>query len=54
MPVVVLEPSCLALLREDAHDLVDDQHLDLAGHVAGVLRTLAEHLTALGLGRRPT
>jgi Fe-S oxidoreductase len=43
-PVVVLEPSCLAVLRHDAHDLLDE---DRAAALPE-LRTLAEHLTALG------
>ncbi len=41
LPVVVLEPSCLAVLRHDAHQLLERPRLP-------ELRTLAEHLTALG------
>ena len=41
LPVVVLEPSCLAVLRHDAHELLD-------GRALPPLRTLAEHLTAVG------
>ena len=41
VPVVGLEPSCLAALREDAAQLVDDPRVDEVG--AGV-RTLAEFL----------
>ncbi len=41
LPVVVLEPSCLAVLRHDAHHLLEEPRLP-------ALRTLAEHLTAMG------
>jgi FAD/FMN-containing dehydrogenase/Fe-S oxidoreductase len=44
-PVVGLEPSCLATLRSDATELVAT---DEAAAVEGGVRTLAEHLTALG------
>jgi Fe-S oxidoreductase len=40
LPVVVLEPSCLAVLRHDSAHLLEEPRLP-------VLRTLAEHLTAL-------
>ena len=43
-PVVVLEPSCLAVLRHDAHDLLDE---DRAAALPSV-RSLAEHLGAVG------
>jgi Fe-S oxidoreductase len=42
VPVVALEPSCLALLRVDS-----DQLLTAVPPVAGRLRTLAEHLASL-------
>jgi Fe-S oxidoreductase len=41
LPVVVLEPSCLAVLRHDAQHLLERPALP-------VLRTLAEHLADLG------
>jgi Fe-S oxidoreductase len=41
-PVVGLEPSCLAALREDAPQLVEDAAL-----VAGNVKTLAEFLTSI-------
>ena len=44
VPVVTLEPSCLAVLRSDSADLLPDG----APEMAGRLRTLAEHLTAVG------
>ena len=50
VPVVGLEPSCLATLRTDAVELTDDPR---AGQVAGGVRTLAELLTG-STGRRPT
>ena len=43
-PVVVLEPSCLAVLRVDSADLLADGRPAIAGRAV----TLAEHLTALG------
>lgn len=43
LPVVVLEPSCLAVLRVDSVELLPDG----AGPLAGRLSTLAEHLAAL-------
>ena len=43
VPVVGLEPSCLALLRSDAREL-----LEVVPPVVARLRTLAEHLTDLG------
>jgi FAD/FMN-containing dehydrogenase/Fe-S oxidoreductase len=43
IPVVGLEPSCTAVLRSDAHELLaDDQR---AHHLASVTRTLAELLS---------
>ena len=50
VPVVGLEPSCLATLRSDAVELVDDPR---AAEVAAGMRTLAELLTG-PTGRRPT
>ncbi|MBV9831277.1 MAG: (Fe-S)-binding protein, partial [Marmoricola sp.] len=48
-PVIGLEPSCLAALREDARQLTDDPRVD---EVAAGVRTLAELLTELaGEGR---
>jgi Fe-S oxidoreductase len=44
VPVVGLEPSCLATLRSDATELVDDPR---AAEVAAGMRTLAELLTDL-------
>ena len=44
VPVVGLEPSCLAALRSDAVELVDDPR---ASEVAGGVRTLAEQLATL-------
>jgi FAD/FMN-containing dehydrogenase/Fe-S oxidoreductase len=41
-PVIGLEPSCLAALREDAPQLVDD-----AAQVSGHVRTLAEFLASI-------
>ncbi|GAA1939329.1 FAD-binding and (Fe-S)-binding domain-containing protein [Nocardioides marmoribigeumensis] len=44
LPVVVLEPSCLAVLRHDAQHLLEEHRVpDLPP-----LRTLAEHLADLG------
>ncbi|MDP9822002.1 FAD/FMN-containing dehydrogenase/Fe-S oxidoreductase [Nocardioides massiliensis] len=43
-PIVGVEPSCLAVLRHDAAELVDDPRV---AEVAGSVRTLAEHLTSL-------
>jgi Fe-S oxidoreductase len=43
-PVIALEPSCLAALREDAVQLVDDPR---AVQVAGGVRTLAEFLASI-------
>lgn len=48
VPVVGLEPSCLAAIREDAGQLVDDPHV---AEVSAGMRTLAEllaHLAAEG------
>ncbi len=42
VPVVALEPSCLAVLRSDSAELLSDVPL------AGRIFTLAEHLDALG------
>jgi Fe-S oxidoreductase len=42
VPVIGLEPSCLAALREDSLQLVDDAAL-----VAGNVRTLAEFLSSI-------
>jgi FAD/FMN-containing dehydrogenase/Fe-S oxidoreductase len=42
MPIVGVEPSCTAVLRGEARDLVDDP---AAGRVAAATRTLAELLT---------
>ena len=44
VPVVGLEPSCLATLRSDAVELTDDPR---AAEVAAGMRTLAELLTSL-------
>lgn len=44
VPVVALEPSCLAVLRVDSEELLADG----APPIAGRLVTLAEHLTAIG------
>jgi FAD/FMN-containing dehydrogenase/Fe-S oxidoreductase len=44
VPVVGLEPSCLATLRSDAVELLDDPR---AAEVAAGMRTLAELLTGL-------
>ena len=44
VPVVALEPSCLAVLREDSAQLLAEGAPPLAGR----LRTLAEHLSAVG------
>jgi FAD/FMN-containing dehydrogenase/Fe-S oxidoreductase len=43
--VVGLEPSCTAVLRSDAEELVSDADLDAAREVAAATRTLAELLT---------
>ncbi|SDS58133.1 FAD/FMN-containing dehydrogenase [Nocardioides scoriae] len=43
VPVVGLEPSCLAAIREDAAQLVDDPRV---AEVAAGMRTLAEFLSA--------
>ena len=49
--VVGLEPSCIAVWRSDATDLLpDDRHVR---HVAGKIRTLAEVLTAAPGWRSP-
>ena len=52
-PVVGLEPCCLAALRDDAGQLLDDPR---AGEVARGVRSLAELLAerARGTGARPT
>ncbi len=44
VPIVGLEPSCVAALRSDLVDLLPDD--PRAGQVAGAVRTLAELLTA--------
>lgn len=44
VPVIGLEPSCLAALRSDAVELLDDPR---AAEVAAGMRTLAEFLTGL-------
>lgn len=41
LPILGVEPSCLAVLRDDAHELIDDPRLPT---VAGATRTLAELL----------
>ena len=43
VPVIGLEPSCLASLRSDAKELLDDPR---AAEVAGGMKTLAEFLSA--------
>ena len=48
VPIVGLEPSCLATLRTDAVELTDDPR---AAELAGAVRTLAEVLS--GLDWRP-
>jgi Fe-S oxidoreductase len=45
VPVVGLEPSCLAALRDDAPRLLDDPR---AAEVGRGMRTLAEFLTGVG------
>ncbi len=45
VPVVGLEPSCLASLRSDAPDLLDGDAGGRAAEVAAGMRTLAEYLT---------
>ncbi len=50
VPVVGLEPSCLASLRSDAAELTDDPR---AGEVAGGVLTLAELLETLPEWRPP-
>ncbi|MFU8852848.1 FAD-binding and (Fe-S)-binding domain-containing protein [Micromonospora sp. SL1-18] len=44
--VVGLEPSCTAVLRSDALELLDGADADVAAEVAAATRTLAELLTA--------
>ena len=44
VPVIGLEPSCLATLRSDAVELTDDPR---AVEVAAGVKTLAEHLTSI-------
>ncbi|MEU9508610.1 FAD-linked oxidase C-terminal domain-containing protein [Micromonospora sp. NPDC048170] len=44
--VVGLEPSCTAVLRSDALELLDGADVDAAAEVAAATRTLAELLTA--------
>ncbi|MFJ8578382.1 FAD-binding and (Fe-S)-binding domain-containing protein [Micromonospora sp. NPDC093277] len=44
--VVGLEPSCTAVLRSDALELLDGSDADAAAQVAAATRTLAELLTA--------
>ena len=44
IPVVALEPSCLGVLREDSENLLPGG----APPIAARLRTLAEHLSAVG------
>ena len=52
VPVVGLEPSCLATLRSDAEELLDDPR---AGEVARGVRSLAELLhRARAAGARAT
>jgi Fe-S oxidoreductase len=46
MPIVGLEPSCVAALRDELPALLPDD--PDARAVAGVARTLAEHLVATG------
>ena len=41
-PLLALEPSCAATLRDDARRLVPDDRLEAAGRVAGAVVTLAE------------
>jgi FAD/FMN-containing dehydrogenase/Fe-S oxidoreductase len=45
VPIVGLEPSCVAALRDELPSLLDDED---AAAVAGGTRTLAEHLDAVG------
>ena len=45
MPIVGVEPSCLATLKDDAQKLLAD---DAAERVGGRVRTLAEHLLEIG------
>ena len=51
IPVVGLEPSCLATLRTDALELLDDPR---AVAVAAGVHTLAEHLASFRAGPRRT
>jgi FAD/FMN-containing dehydrogenase/Fe-S oxidoreductase len=44
MPIIGLEPSCTAVLRDDLTELLPDD--ERAGRVAAATRTLAEQLTA--------
>ena len=50
VPIVGLEPSCTAVLRHDAHELLDDPRADA---VARATTTLAELLTATPGWRPP-
>ncbi|MCW2784839.1 MAG: linked oxidase domain protein [Marmoricola sp.] len=44
VPIIGLEPSCLASIRSDAAELVDDPRL---GEVASSMRTFAEYLSEI-------
>ncbi|MGH3661224.1 MAG: FAD-binding and (Fe-S)-binding domain-containing protein [Micromonosporaceae bacterium] len=53
-PVVVLEPSCLAVFRDELPDLLADD--PRAAQLAGLARSLPEHLIEIGaaIPRHPT
>ncbi|WP_051266373.1 FAD-binding and (Fe-S)-binding domain-containing protein [Nakamurella lactea] len=51
IPVVVPEPSCLAAFRDELPQLLPDD--PRAGRLAGLARSLSEHLLAVGLPTRP-
>ncbi|MCW2753857.1 MAG: linked oxidase domain protein [Marmoricola sp.] len=51
VPIIGLEPSCLASLRSDAPELVEDPR---TAEVAGAMLTLAEYLTRLAVAGRWT
>jgi Fe-S oxidoreductase len=50
VPIVGLEPSCVAALRDELPSLLDDED---AAAVAGATRTLAEHLDTVGWAPPP-
>ena len=50
VPVVVPEPSCLAVFRDELPELLADD--PRAGRVAGLARSLSEHLLAAGWSAR--